>query len=523
MESRSQAARRGTLDELTTSADRSGADEHRPSIAVVAGTLILVCLCFFVLQSVLFPRDRPPGWDEAVYLSQVTPGAEPAFFAGWRARGVTLLIAPAISAGASIVDVRTFLIVLSTAALGLTLSVWIPLIGVAASLAAFLFSFSWIALLNASQVMPNFWAAVLGLAAAGFTIRGVESERSRHIVFASAALAATALIRPTEATVLSVVLGPYVLLGRKRSWTVLLALASGLVLGWLPWMIEMSVRFGGPLRALREAASGPLARSPAVHNALRHLSYTDGELVERVVPVSGIVWWGLLGLLSVMGLLRAAREERVAGLVASFAALAVTIEYLVFVPVSAARFLLPAYAFLAVPASIGLVSLLRGRTVARSAGVIVLLLAIPWAIWQAGVAERVETASRQVNERFREVGDQLMRLAAGAPCSFLSPHGYPQIQIASGCAGDELRRARGPTGRELDRLRDGGESVFVLLRDPVRPSSPLGAVEPMRFSGSGNVWFIYHLPATLEPNRVEGCRLMCTLRGMRSTPKTSGA
>jgi hypothetical protein len=344
----------------------------------------------------------------------------------------------------------------------------------------------------------------LGLAAAGFTIRGVEGERRRHIVFASAALAATALIRPTEATIVFVVLGPYALLGRKRSWTVVLALASGLALGWLPWMIEMSVRFGGPLQALREAASGPLARASTVHNALRHLSYTDGELVERVVPVSGIVWWAMLGLLTVVGLLRATREERVAGLVASFAALAVTIEYLVFVPVSAARFLLPAYAFLAVPASIGLVSLLRGRTVARSVGVIALLLAIPWAIWQAGVAERVETASRQVNERFREVGHQLMRLADGAPCSFLSPHGHPQIQIASGCAGDELRRARGPTGRELDRLREGGESFFVVVRKPVRPSSPLGAFEPTRFSGSGRVWFIYQLPATPQPTVSEG-------------------
>jgi hypothetical protein len=354
-------------------------------------------------------------------------------------------------------------------------------------------------------VMPNFWAAVLGLAAAGFTIRGVVDERSRHIVFASAALAATALIRPTEATVVFVVLGSYVLLGRKRSWTVLFALASGLALGWLPWVIEMSVRFGGPLQALREAAAGPFAPAPAVHNVLRHLSYTDGELVERVVPVAGVIWWGMLGLLSVLGLLRGAtRKERVAGRVASFAALAVMIEYLVFVPVSAARFLLPAYAFLAVPASIGLLSLLRGRTVARSAGVIVLLVAIPWAIWQAGVAERVETASRQVNERFREVGHELMRLAAGAPCSFLSPHGYPQIQIASGCAGNELGRPRGPTERELDRLAGDGESVFVLLRSPVRPSSPLGAVEPTRFSGSGNVWFIYHLPATPEPTVSEG-------------------
>ena len=70
---------------------------RRPSLTVDAGALILVCLSFLVLQWMLFPHDRPPGWDESVYLSQITPGAEAAFFAGWRARGITVIVAPTVS------------------------------------------------------------------------------------------------------------------------------------------------------------------------------------------------------------------------------------------------------------------------------------------------------------------------------------------------------------------------------------------------------------------------------------------
>ena len=392
----------------------SGNGRRRPSLTVDAGALILVCLSFLVLQWMLFPHDRPPGWDESVYLSQITPGAEAAFFAGWRARGITLIVAPAIWAGASLGELRVYLMVLSAVGLGLALAVWRPIIGMAASVAAFLFSFTWIALLSGSQVMPNFWTAVLGLVAAGFTLRWNESGRGHHAVLAGAALAGTALVRPTEATVIFVVLGVFVLLSR-RSWTVLAALSVGLVIGWLPWIVEMSMRFGGPLQALRGAAAGHLAPAPVTQNVLRHLAFTDGELLKTVVPLPGVIWWMALAALTVLGIVRAAtRAERVAALVAAGAALAVTTEYVVFVPVLAPRFLLPAYAFVAIPASIGLVSLFRGRSIiVRAAGVVVVLIAIPWAVWQAGVAQRVETNNTRVNGPFREVGQQIGRMAGG--------------------------------------------------------------------------------------------------------------
>ena len=471
----------------------SGNGPRRPSLTVDAGALILVCLSFLVLQWMLFPHDRPPGWDESVYLSQITPGAEAAFFAGWRARGITLIVAPAIWAGASLGELRVYLMVFSAVGLGLALTVWRPIIGMAASLAAFLFSFTWLALVSGSQVMPNFWTAVLGLVAAGFTLRWNESGRGHHAVLAGAALAGTALVRPTEATVIFVVLAVFVVLSR-RSWMALAVLSAGLV-------IEMSIRFGGPLQALRGAAAGHLAPAPVTQNVLRHLTYTDGELLKTVVPLPGVIWWMALAALTVLGIVRAAtRGERVAALVAAGAALAVTTEYVVFVPVLAPRFLLPAYAFVAIAASIGLVSLFRGRSIiVRAVGVVVVLTAIPWAVWQAGVAQRVESNNTRVNGPFREVGRQIGRMAGGRPCSFMSPFGYPQIQIASGCAGRALPRPRGPTEQELERLGTDRESVFVIMTMPASPTSPLDGVRPIRARGPNRVWLIYQLPAPTAP------------------------
>ena len=57
-------------------------------------------------------------------------------------------------------SVTVKLMVVSAVGLGLALAVWKSVIGLAASVALLLFSCIWIALLNASQVMPNFWTAV---------------------------------------------------------------------------------------------------------------------------------------------------------------------------------------------------------------------------------------------------------------------------------------------------------------------------------------------------------------------------
>ncbi|MBA3363365.1 MAG: hypothetical protein H0T07_03050, partial [Actinobacteria bacterium] len=389
--------------------------------------LIAVGVAYVVAQVALISLSRPPGWDETVYLSQVMPGVDALEFLAWRARGITLLVAPVTWLGGSVRDVRLFLMVASALTMVATFRVWIPSIGPAAPAAAVLFSFTWLGLLSGTEVMPNLWAALLGLATAGLIARRLEGGEGWHAVVASAVLATMALVRPTEATVLAGAIGLYVVVFRRTRWRVLFGLALGLVLGWLPWFIEMSIRFGGPMNALDEAAVDHFAKAPVAENVVLHLASTDGRPPGSPAPLGGVLWWSLLVILAIVAIARARRStDRTVAILACFGTLALATEYLVFVSALAPRFLLPAYAFASIPAALGLVTLLRGGAVARAAGVLVLVLVIPWAIWQGDVARRYQDKRMISTLAFRDVGLRLRELADGRPCSFMSPHGYPQ-------------------------------------------------------------------------------------------------
>ncbi len=455
-----------------------------------------VGVTYVVAQAVLISLSRPPGWDETVYLSQVTPGVEALEFLAWRARGMTLLVAPVTWLGGSVRDVRVFLMLASALTMVATFRLWIPLIGLAAPVAAVLFSFSWLGLLSGTEVMPNLWAALLGLATAGLIARRIEGGERWHAVLASAVLAVMALVRPTEATVAAGAIGLYIVACRRTEWRLLFGLGGGLVLGWLPWFVEMSIRFGGPMNALDEAAVEHFARASVAQNVVLHLASTDGRPPGSPAALGGVLWWSLLVILTIVAIARARSTGRAVAILACFGALALATEYLVFVSALAPRFLLPAYAFASLPAAIGLVALIRGGVVSRVAGVVVLVLVIPWAIWQGDVAGRFQDKRMISTLAFRDVGLKLRELADGRPCSFLSPHGYPQISFTSGCDGSDLLRPTGPKAAELEELRRDGEELFVILKRAASATSPLSSLDPVRVAGPGRTWFIYHVTET---------------------------
>ena len=71
-------------------------------------------------------------------------------------------------------------------------------------------------------------------------------------------MAVLALFRPTEATAVFAAVG-MLYRGSSRGPRGVFSCRSqsGLAIGWLPWVVEMSIRFGGPLNALDEAGSAP--------------------------------------------------------------------------------------------------------------------------------------------------------------------------------------------------------------------------------------------------------------------------
>ena len=492
-------------------------------VAVARRALVVVGIAYLVLQLVLCPLGRAPRWDESVYLSQVTPGTTAVFFMASRARGITLLIAPITLSGGSIFAVRLFLAVASAIAATAAFGVWVPIVGIAAPLAALVFSTSWLALVGASDVMPNLWAAALGVAAVGLVARRLEGGSRRSAVTAAAAIALMALFRPTEATFVAAAVAAYVLLFRRASWRVLVPVGIGLIAGWLPWVIEMSVRFGGPLSALRQAGREHYGIAQAGWNVRTNLAYLDGRLPGAAVPVASVAAWAVFVAMAVVAVRahpagddrrtgepgddpigtadrrRRSRPGRTAALLGCFGAVAVAIEYLVFVQASAERFLLPSYAFGSLLVGIGVVSLLRSRGLARVAGAGVLALVVPWAVWQGAVADRGLDHSDRWYALLREAGLAVRRLADGRPCASLSKLGYPEFQLFSGCVSSAFADGSPELSRvDLERARRGVERAFVVLRVRAHARSPLGSVTPI-VVGTRPRWFIYRIPPLREP------------------------
>ncbi len=248
---------------------------------VRAGRLVwAVAFGSFLAQLVLTAPSRAWSWDEAIYLSQVTRGAEALPFVASRARGITLLIAPLSWAGVPGWTIRILLAMASSVLMALVFRVWVPRVGVAAPIGAFLFAMSWPVLFYGSEVMPNLWAALLGVGVVGYLARAIDDED--HATGAGIGVlvcaGSMALLRPPDALVLGLALSLAVLVLNRQAWRSLTYLGVGVAIGWVPWMIEMSSRFGGPLEALRSAREVSHLAGGAT-GAMGHLALTDGPLL----------------------------------------------------------------------------------------------------------------------------------------------------------------------------------------------------------------------------------------------------
>ncbi len=205
--------------------------------------LAIVGVVSFAAQLALAPWRIAPSWDESIYLSQVAPGPALPFVAS-RARGIVAFVAPLAGAGVSLPFLRIVLAAAAAAAIVLAFVPWVRVIGRAAVWAAAVFASSWLSLFYGSEVMPNLWVAVLGVATVGVGIHAIGSPGQRNLLAITALLtAAAASFRPPDAV--AIVVPILVLAAWMRAWRPAGALLAGLVVGVGLWVIEMSVRFGG--------------------------------------------------------------------------------------------------------------------------------------------------------------------------------------------------------------------------------------------------------------------------------------
>jgi hypothetical protein len=480
-----------------------------PSDAEIARARRLILFVgggYLIAQLVAFSLDRPPSWDEAIYLSQVAPGAEPLPFVPSRARGITFLAIPVLQLGGSLLQLRFFLIVASAAALIASFRAWAPVVGFGAVAAALLFAGAWPTLFYGSELMPNLWLALIGVAATAVLARRLARGEGRYDeLIAGGLVALSALIRPLDAVVLTaaLLLLPIVVRRATASWTIHLLL--GLAAGWAPWLVEMTGRFGSPGEAFAAAARlGHTGRWSLFENARQYLALSDGPSIGPVaapdLPLSGSLW--LLGLASLVLLgVRASSRARLLPSIAvpTAAGIALAAEYVVFTDAQAPRFLLPALALLSIPAGSGLDSIVtgirdRGRAepirIVAAAGASILV--IVWVVVQVGIGAGVEagvTGRRATAER---AGLEVRRLAGGEPCHLYSEASFPIVGLSAGCRAGPLGKVLAAWKDRADRLgRDGVRAFLVLHRNEAMPppeSTSLVAEVP---SQGELAWFIY--------------------------------
>jgi hypothetical protein len=399
-----------------------------------------VAAVFVLAQLVFVHPTMGLGWDETVYVSQVTTHHPAAFFSAPRSRGVSLLVAPVASWSASTELLRAYLAVLSGLGLYLALRAWKGLFPatVLATAGAF-FATLWVTLFYGPQAMPNYWVAIGALITVGCFLRARRGNPRRGVLWGVAAGAALmALMRPTDAVWVTVPLVVLVLVRRHRP--LLLALVGGLAAGGVEWVIEAYAWYGGLGERLSRASEiqGGLGWNLAVDDQMRSLGGRGlcrpctGAMPHPVVTL----WWVLLPAVAVLGVVVAVRARRAAATLVPFAcALTAAVPYLFMIGYAAPRFLQPAYALLAVPVADALWHLVRtgrGRWRPVAATLVALALAGHLAV-QFSVL--VGTVNRNVESRrdWARVADELHRLGVRPPC-LLTGHESIPIGYYTGCS-----------------------------------------------------------------------------------------
>ncbi|MEU8588392.1 hypothetical protein AB0C59_15550 [Streptomyces sp. NPDC048664] len=440
---------------MASNANTALAGVHRLDGLTVAGTswrdrgqgLSALVACAFTLLQLLFVGPHMGlGWDETVYVSQVSAHAPASYFSAPRSRGISLLVAPVASWTSSTAMLRVYLAVLSGLALFLALRAWRGLFSArCVALGGALFASLWITLFYGPQAMPNYWAAIGALACTGCFLRVLEDGADRGALAGVAVSAAfMTWMRPTDAVWAAAPLLVLPLFARpRRRLSLVVALVGGLAAGAAQWIVEAYRDYGGLLRRLSDGSRiqgglgwhvplGDQVRGLAGHTLCRPCT---GPLPNPAVTA----WWFVLPLLALLAVgvaFLAQRPPRPARTLVPLACAATAaFPYLFLIGYAAPRFLLPAYALLALPVAHALLHLVTepyGRLRPIAAAVVALALAAHLAVQFTVLHTTVERTAAD-HRAWSRTATELRRLGVRPPCLLTGDQAVP-IAFYAGCS-----------------------------------------------------------------------------------------
>jgi hypothetical protein len=461
--------------------------------------LVVVAVAYAVAQVMFVSPAAGLGWDETVYISQVSPHVPAEYFSAPRSRGITLLPAPLVALTSSVLALRLYLTALSAAGLVAAFWPWTALLGSrVVALAALLFAGLWVAQFYGNEAMPNLYVAYAAVAASGWFLRAVRDGGRGPFAALGVSLAFMALMRPTDAAFLVLVLTVFALVARRIRVTATVMVGS--VVGMVPWVAEAFARFGGPMGRLRAAndTEGGMGWHLAIGMELRSL---NGPTLCRPcgVPWQHPVlsaWWLALPFLVAGGLV-VARGTRGVLALAVLCGVALAVPYLFLIQYAAPRFLMPTYALwaLAVAALIDrLVAGADGRW--RSWAILAtgLVLAVQFGTQNVVLRHRVAD-QRRSREAIQRLAGHLNRLGIRPPC-VLAGYKNPYVAYYAGCSSaavSEDNPAATPRAT-LAAVRHAG-SFAVLSRGGARPGYLKGWRRHDYTGSDRRRWAIYLPPA----------------------------
>jgi hypothetical protein len=461
--------------------------------------LLLVTACYVVVPSLLFHKQRFLAYDEAVYVSQVYPGVPQTALSAPRARGLPWLISPVSLFSPPLVVIRLYMLLLCGALLFVAFRAWVPVLRMRAVVAAALFAAGWMTLFYGTEVMPNLPVAAGDIAAVGYLAQHLSRQaddrtRRRALVKAALAVGFVAVLRPTDATFL--VLG-MMLVAVTRHLRLLFArwavLGTGLVIGWLPWVIEAYQRYGGFIARMR-AASTEVGGGFHPSNLWHYLTLPVYGTTGTTVPVLGYLWWLLLAVGLVFAIGQAVKyRDRTAAVVAACCGLATAVPYLFFNMYLDSRYLLPAFGLWGVSLAAVLPSVPAARAPRVAVWAAITLSFTAFAGWNFHTARMLENQQYHATGGTLELGKALRKLSPKGPCFFNSQFGSPEISFASGCFGAQLDISRQTVWLPTD---PGSAPVYVLsLTNPAKVAvQPLpGTVRRLQKPGKP-YWWLFLVP-----------------------------
>jgi hypothetical protein len=471
---------------------------------------IAVSLAFTLVVLLLTPIHIALSWDESVYASQIGHHV----LLPWgphRARGLPLLIAPVQLLNGSALALRIYLTVLAGVGLFLAQLAWRGLKPAwVLALAALVFGGLGMVQSQASLVFPNYWIALGGLTAVGLFFQGwLRPDAPRRIfVLLAVATAFTALMRPQDGVVLAVpllVVAAGSLLRRpvpRNSVKLLIALVAGLAVGCGEWLIESYMYFGGPVARLAGTAKNV---GGTRFDPLQNLRIIDGgatAFVKGWVDPRLLLWWLVFAVIAVLGIYATGRTRGwVFALVPVVCALGIYTLYS-FPIRDNARYLLPAWALLALPVADG-IAWLAGRSASRSAGQPAGPARFVWAglavlFVAAGLVTQhtvltSESAGLEAASRLEvNTVSSLRGLGINGDCMITSVHA-PYFVPSSGPSAYYLDCS---DTRRLTRASGAGDRrVVILVQPPGQPPAYASAWPAHKLAGTGGV------VAYIEPPR----------------------